>query len=96
MFLDESGVNLSMARRYAWSTRGEPAYGDVPVNRGPNQTLICAVRADGGLIAPMQVAGGTTGEVFAAYGSDENIQTVDAAMEVAAVHEAIVSHVEAL
>lgn len=67
MFVDESGVNLSMARRYAWSARGAPAYGDVPVNRGKNQTLICAVSADGGLIAPMQVEGGTTGDVFAAY-----------------------------
>lgn len=67
MFVDESGVNLSMARRYAWSERGAPAYGDVPVNRGRNQTLICAVSAEGGLLAPMQVEGGTTGDVFAAY-----------------------------
>lgn len=56
-----------MARRYAWSERGEPAYGDVPVNRGTNQTLICAVSAGGGVIAPMQVEGATTGDVFVAY-----------------------------
>ena len=67
VFLDESGVNLSMARRYAWSRRGEPAFGDVPVNRGKNQTLIAAVSLDGGLIAPMQLEGGTTGDVFTAY-----------------------------
>ena len=35
-------------------------------------------------------------QVFATYGADENIRTVDAGMEVAAVHEAIVAHVEAL
>jgi transposase len=67
VFLDESGVNLSMSRRYAWSERGEPAYGDVPVNRGPNQTLLAAVSLDGGLLAPMQITGGTTGDVFVAY-----------------------------
>lgn len=67
VFLDESGVNLSMSRRYAWSTRGEPAFGDVPVNRGKNQTLIAAVSLAGGLIAPMQTDTGTTGDVFTAY-----------------------------
>lgn len=65
--LDESGVNLSMTRRYAWSERGEPAFGDAPVNRGKNQTLIAAVSLDGGLVAPMQIEGGTTGDVFLAY-----------------------------
>ncbi len=67
MFVDESGVNLSMARRYSWSLSGEPAFGDVPVNRGKNQTLIGAVSLDGGLVAAMQVEGGTTGDVFVAY-----------------------------
>lgn len=67
MFVDESGVTLSMSRRYAWSERGTPAYGDVPVNQGTNQTLICAVSTDGGLIAPVQVEGATTGDVFVAY-----------------------------
>ena len=67
MFVDESGVNLSMSRSYSWSPRGEPAYGDVPVNRGKNQTLIGAVSLHGGLVASMQVEGGTTGDVFVAY-----------------------------
>lgn len=56
-----------MARRYAWSERGDPAYGEVPVNRGKNQTLIGAVSTDGGLVASMQVEGATTGDVFVAY-----------------------------
>lgn len=67
MFVDESGVHLSMARRYSWSPRGEPAFGAVPVNRGRNQTLIGAVRADGGLVASMQVERPTTSDVFVAY-----------------------------
>lgn len=67
MFVDESGVNLAMARRYAWSPKGEPAYGEAPVNRGKNQTLIGAVSTEGGLVAAMQVEGAVTGEVFVAY-----------------------------
>ncbi len=67
MSVDESGVNLSMTRRYSWSRSGEPAFGDVPVDRGKNQTLTGAVRADGGLVASMQVGGGTTSDVFVAY-----------------------------
>ena len=56
-----------MARTYSWSARGEPAFGDVPVNWGQNQTLIGAVRLGGGLVATMQVEGSTTGDVFAAF-----------------------------
>lgn len=73
VFVDESGVDLSLRRRYAWSRRGAPAYGDVPVNRGKNQTLIAAVRLGGGLVASMArtavraVEGATTGDGFAAY-----------------------------
>lgn len=67
VFLDESGVNLAMARRYAWSGRGKAAYAPVPVNRGKNQTLIAAVRSDGGLVAPLQVEGAVNGAVFLAY-----------------------------
>lgn len=55
-----------MTRRYAWSARGEPAYGDAPVNRGPNQTLIAAISTEG-VIAAMHVEGATTGDVFVAY-----------------------------
>lgn len=65
-----------MARRYAWSERGAPAYGDVPVNRGKNQTLICAVSAEGGLTAPMQVEGATTGDVFVAYARQVLVPTL--------------------
>lgn len=88
-----------MTRRYAWSERGTPAYGDVPVNRGKNQTLICAVSAEGGLVAPMQVEGATTGEVFLAYVGQVLVPTLRAgdvvcldnlsAHKVAGVREAI-------
>ena len=66
VFLDESGVNRALVRRYARAPRGERAYGKAPVNRGPNVTLIAALSQDG-LLAPMQVEAATDGDVFRAY-----------------------------
>lgn len=66
VFVDESGVNRSMTRLFAWAKRGERAYGHAPVNRGPNVTLIAALGIEG-LLAPMQVNLATTGAVFRAY-----------------------------
>lgn len=66
VFLDESGVNLSLTRRYAWARGGGRAYAYAPVNRGVNVTLIAAMSLEG-LLAPMQVNLATTGDVFLAY-----------------------------
>ncbi len=66
VFLDESGVNRSMTRRYARAPRGERALASAPVNRGPNVTLIAALSPEG-LLAPMQVEMATDGDVFLAY-----------------------------
>ena len=66
VFVDESGVNLALARLYAWAKRGERAYGQAPVNRGPNVTLLAGISLDG-VIAPMQVEAATDGDVFLAY-----------------------------
>jgi hypothetical protein len=44
VFVDEMGTNTSLTPQYAWSRRGERAYGKVPRNRGPNTTLL-AIRA---------------------------------------------------
>ncbi len=43
VFIDETGVNLAMTRRYARAIKGERAYGKCPNNRGKNVTLIGAV-----------------------------------------------------
>lgn len=66
VFLDESGVNLSMARSCARSPRGQRALGDVPKNWGDSVTL-CAGIALRGLIAPLYLHGSMTGDVFEAY-----------------------------
>jgi len=66
VFLDESGVNRSMTRRYGRAGRGERVIDSAPVNRGPNVTLIAAMSL-AGVIAPMQVELATSGDVFLAY-----------------------------
>ena len=51
MFLDETGSNVTMTRRYGRSLRGRPVYGSVPHNRGKNLTVVGAVSATAKLVA---------------------------------------------
>ena len=71
MFLDETGSNVAMARRYGRSRRGRPVYGSVPLNRGPNLTVVGAARAAdggrGGLVAWRAMDGAMTGARFLAF-----------------------------
>ena len=40
VFVDEMGSNTSLSPIYAYSAKGQRAYGSVPRNRGPNTTLL--------------------------------------------------------
>ncbi len=46
-FVDETGFNLAMTRRYARSVRGCRAYNHAPYGRGQNLTLIGAMALKG-------------------------------------------------
>lgn len=65
-FIDESGVNLAMTRRYGRAPRGERARGSVPINYGSNLTIIGALGTSG-LGAVMTVDGATDGDIFRVY-----------------------------
>ncbi len=39
-FLDESGINRAMTRRYGRAPSGQRVVGSVPENRGPNTTIV--------------------------------------------------------
>jgi len=65
-FIDESGINLALARLYGRAPRGERACGSVPVNYGANLTIIGAL-GSAGVEALMTVEGATDGEVFLIY-----------------------------
>ena len=47
VFVDETGSNLAMTRRYARSSKGSRAYSDAPYQRGSNLTLIGAMALRG-------------------------------------------------
>ena len=66
VFVDETGSNLAMTRRYARALKGSRAYGDAPYQRGNNLTLIGAM-ALRGLVGEMTLPGATDGLAFQTY-----------------------------
>ena len=70
VFLDETGVNIAMARHYARALQGERAYASKPVNKGHHITVLGALSLDG-IIAAMTVDGSSDTQVFFTY-----VQTV--------------------
>lgn len=66
VFVDESGVNLGMARLFARAMRGQRAVGHKPRNTGENVSLLGALSLDG-LIASMSVKGSVDTNVFLTY-----------------------------
>lgn len=70
VFLDETGSNVAMARRYGRAPRGCPVYGSVPHNRGKNLTVVGAISASGGLLAHRAIDGAMTGAAFLAFVSE--------------------------
>jgi transposase len=66
VFVDEMGTNTSLSSLYAWSRRGERAFGSVPRSWGANVTLLAGMSAEG--MGPcLAVEGPTTREVFETY-----------------------------
>lgn len=66
VFVDEMGANVSLSPIYAWSRKGQRAFGSAPRNWGKNVTLLASIAA-GGLGPCLAVEGATTREVFEAY-----------------------------
>lgn len=66
MFVDESGVNIAMARLYARALRGKRAHGDRPDKRGKNVTIIGAIALKG-IVGAMNFKGGTDTLAFQTY-----------------------------
>ena len=66
VFIDESGVNRAMTRRYARSLCGTRAFGSAPRNWGDNVSILGALCLRGTL-EPMCVNGATDGRVFLTY-----------------------------
>ncbi len=66
VFVDEMGANVSFSPIYAWSRRGQRAFGSAPRNWGKNVTLLSSITRRG--LGPcLAVEGSTTREVFETY-----------------------------
>lgn len=66
MFLDESGVNIGMTRRYGRAIGKARVRGSAPLNVPTSQTVLASVRLNGQITYTMY-PGGTTGERFLDY-----------------------------
>lgn len=66
VFIDETGANTKMARRYGRARRGQRVVGKLPHGHWMTTTFVAALRQDG-LTAPLVVDGPMNGDVFLAY-----------------------------
>jgi transposase len=66
VFLDETGVNTAMTRRYARSKRGQRVVERVPEGRWQTLTLLSAIRTEG-IAGSLAFPGGTDTEAFTTY-----------------------------
>jgi len=66
VFVDEMGANIALSPLYAYSRRGERAFGSAPRNWGKNVTLLASL-TDKGLGPCLAVEGPATREVFEVY-----------------------------
>lgn len=66
VFLDESGSNVNMTRRYGRAKKKERVRDDVPLTKPKNTTVLSSIRLDG-TTAHTVYSGGTTGEKFLKY-----------------------------
>ena len=63
VYVDESGFEPSVYRRYGWSLRGKKVYGERSGHRRPRTSLIAARRGKE-FLAPMLFLGTTNGNIF--------------------------------
>ena len=66
VFLDESGSNTDMTRRYAYSLGGSRAVDSAPLSKPKNTTILSSIQLDGTLRYTI-FSGGTTVERFKRY-----------------------------
>ena len=65
-FVDETGINLAMARRYGRALDGARAHGSVPKNWGENVSVIGSISIDGRM-ATMSITGSVDADAFLVY-----------------------------
>ena len=75
VFIDETGANTKMIRRYGWGPRSTRVVSNVPFGHWKTTTFVGALRTTG-MTAPMVVDGPMNGAIFLAYVQQELIKTL--------------------
>ena len=75
VFLDESGVNINMARRYGRGKGGRRVVEHTPLNTPKSTTILSSIRLDGEM-AFTTFPGGTTADKFLTYLKETLIPTL--------------------
>ena len=75
VFIDETGANTKMSRRYGRAPRGQRVVGKVPHGHWKTTTFVAALRHDG-LTAPTVIDGSMNGEMFLAYVRQQLVPTL--------------------
>jgi len=66
VFIDETSISTSMARRFGWAPRGERCRASIPFGHWKTTTFVAGLRVDR-IDAPMMIDGALDGEAFRAY-----------------------------
>ncbi len=75
VFIDESGFDTKMTRRFGRAARGAPCVGAVPHGHWRNNTFIAGLRSDR-IDAPMLIEGAMDGDAFCAWVKQMLAQTL--------------------
>lgn len=75
VFLDESGINTDMTRRYARVKKNQRAVDSMPLNTPATTTILCSIYLNGSCICPTY-QGGTTAEQFESYLKSDLLPTL--------------------
>lgn len=77
VFIDETGANTKMTRRYGRAPRGQRLVDAVPHGHWKTTTFVAALRSEG-LVAPMVIDGAMNGDLFVAYAQQVLVPTLQA------------------
>jgi len=77
VFIDETGANTKMTRRYGRCPRGQRVVDAVPHGHWKTTTFVAALRSEG-LVAPMVIDGAMNGDLFVAYAQQVLVPTLRA------------------
>ena len=66
VFVDETGMNTDMARRYGRAPKGQRAHGVIPRNTPANLSLVGAMSKEG-ILCSMELEGAIDGDAFLVF-----------------------------